>query len=182
EHEAPGGDVGEELVPFDLLLRDPGPPGPDLGVDAAHERQQQEADAGGGEHPAGEVTARRAGEEPAGVEAQPGQQKDERKLNQLRVEIPEELPEVHGAPGAARRDVAQPIVVIVPSATIGARRIRFAGARRLPGRSRSRNRHLTDGDTLVWGERPPPALDSARSAAREPAPGAADAAFVRQVR
>jgi hypothetical protein len=92
-------------VPFDWGLRDPRPTGPDLGVDPADEGDEQEDHPRAGERLAGKVTARRAEEQPAGIEAQAGEQQDERKLNELRMEISQELPESHRAGCAPPDDI-----------------------------------------------------------------------------
>ncbi len=57
DDKSPGGDVGHELMPFDGFLGDASAAGPDFGVDAADEGDEQEEGSGGGEALGGEVAA-----------------------------------------------------------------------------------------------------------------------------
>ena len=87
DDEAPGGDVGHEFMPFDLLLRDTGAAGPDFGIDSADEGDQEEERAGGGEGFGGEMATGRAGQKAEGVENQAGEQKHQRELHEPGMKI-----------------------------------------------------------------------------------------------
>ena len=87
DDESPGGDVGHEFVPFNLLLGDSSAAGPDFGVDAADKGDEEEESSGGGDGFCGEVAARGAGEQAGGIEDETGEEQDEGELHELWVEI-----------------------------------------------------------------------------------------------
>ena len=102
----PGGEVGDEFVEFDGVLRDAGPAGPDFGVDAANKREEESEGSGSGAAECGPVGAggfvNGAGE----IEEETGEEKYNGKLDELGVEVAKELPKFHRGVQVSVRNTA----------------------------------------------------------------------------
>lgn len=82
-------------MPFDFFLGDSGATGPDFGVDAADEGDQEKKGSGGGEDFGGVVESGRPADQTHQIKAEPRQEQHQGELHELGVKIAEELPEFH---------------------------------------------------------------------------------------
>ena len=93
--KTPRGDVRHKLVPFDLILRDSSPAGPDFRVDAADERNQQKERPRQRDRLSGLRKRRRSPQQPGGITDQPREQKNQGELDELGMKVGQKLPELH---------------------------------------------------------------------------------------